>query len=177
MPYAPIPPPTTSRPHRKRHPEAAQVQRATGHGADGGGGEHAGTGHRRDRSASTAPRSRIRGVDVDLGERRGDRPPRQRVHQLLLEAVADHSLRLRGEDIERVRCEVAIRLCLQREQADLWSVSVGDHDVGVLSEPATGRTAVTMLALRLGLAPLAAADQRVAAECYDHPVRAHPPDD
>ena len=53
----------------------------------------------------------------------------QQVAELLLDHVADHALRLRAEDVERIGLVFGCTRRLQREQADLRAVAVADHDL------------------------------------------------
>ena len=71
------------------------------------------------------------GIDLDHGQDRRERNlERQQVAELLLDEVADHPLRLGGEDVQRVRLDLRVRGALQREQADLRPVAVARARAG-----------------------------------------------
>jgi hypothetical protein len=53
---------------------------------------------------------------------------RQPASEFLLDQVADYALGARIEHIERVRLGPAVRVGLERQQADLRPVAVDDHD-------------------------------------------------
>ena len=110
---------------------------------------------------------------VDLGHRQhgGERLlERQQVPQLLLDQVADHPLGLGAEDVERVAGHVVVRGRLQREQADLRAVAVGDDELVLDRDrgqrPAGGRDVGP---LPLDGHRLASALQGVAAQCHHDP--------
>ena len=83
-------------------------------------------------------------VDVDLDHRQQRRQrlvEGHQVAQLLLDEVADHALRLRAQDVERVGRHLRVGRALERQQADLRSVAVGDDQLvlGWPREPARCR--------------------------------------
>ncbi|GGW39521.1 hypothetical protein GCM10011452_29760 [Gemmobacter lanyuensis] len=73
---------------------------------------------------------RIRRVDLDAGQKRGDVGACGKgVHQFLLDQVADHAFGLRPQHIQRpggIGCEAG---CLQRHQTDLGAVAMGHDDL------------------------------------------------
>jgi hypothetical protein len=76
---------------------------------------------------------RVVAIDLDHREDRGERDlRREEVSQLLLDQVPDHPLRLRPEDVERIRLDVLVGGCLEGEQPDLRTVAVGQHHLVVL---------------------------------------------
>ncbi len=124
--------------------------------------------HGSDRLRRRGKRGVLR-VDDDLGEQGDDLTPGPRVRELSLEQVADHPFDLGTEDVERLGANVAVRLALECEQADLRSITVHDHQsarIGEVREHLGGGAHV--LALRLGIERLPASEERVAAECRDN---------
>src|SRR5581483_856597 len=112
--------------------------------------------------------ARIQCRDEHARRDRHDLAFRQFVLQRVGEEVADHALRLGNEHVERVRSDVAVGLAFEREQSDLRAVAVRDHELVVgcgRGERGGGGEDVAPLDLRLRR--LAAAKQRVAAECDD----------
>src|SRR4051794_24252219 len=92
----------------------------------------------------------------------------QRIAELLLEHVADHPLRLGDENVERIGVDGRVGRALQREQADLRAVAVGDDQLVVgrhRGERLARRAGV--LTLVLGGQRLPAPQQRVASEGDD----------
>ena len=92
------------------------------------------------------------------------------VAQLLFDEVADHALRLRAEDVERVGWHHVVGGALERQEADLGPVAVGDDELvldGDGSQRLTGDAHV--LALVVARHGFAAAQQRVAAKGDDDP--------
>jgi hypothetical protein len=77
---------------------------------------------------------RIIGRDDDLREQRRHGCSAQLVDELLLKQIADHPLALGSEQVERVRGHVRIGLALERQQADLQAVAVGDHELVLARE-------------------------------------------
>ena len=72
---------------------------------------------------------RVVRVDRDHGEDRHHRPVRgEHAPQLLLNEVADHALRSRVQDVQRVRFGSSVGLGLQGQQAHLGSVAVHDDE-------------------------------------------------
>ena len=121
---------------------------------------------------------RVVTVDDHLGEQGGDRPAAEGVEQLLVEQVADHSLRLGPQHVERVRRDGVVSIALQGEQPDLRAVAVGHDHLVVPSEVGDrldGRRDVA--ALRGGVGRLVAPQQCVASECDDdaHGDHSHSP--
>ena len=100
---------------------------------------------------------------------------RELVAELLLDDVADHPLRLRTEDVEGVGVDRLVRRSLERKQADLRSVAVGDHELMLERD---GRKCLArgarVLTLVLGGESLAPTQQRVASECDDDAHRQCP---
>src|SRR5690606_7454596 len=75
---------------------------------------------------------RIGGIHLDLGEYRCKRDFEwQEVAELLLDDVADHSLGLRAEYVERIWSDVRVRGCLKSQKPDLRAIAVGDHQLVV----------------------------------------------
>ena len=69
-------------------------------------------------------------VDLDHGEHRGQGLVEgQQVSQLLLDEVADHALRLRPKDVQRIDRHLGVGGILERQQADLRPVAVGDDQL------------------------------------------------
>ena len=64
----------------------------------------------------------------------------------LLEDVADHSLGLRAEDVERVGLDIRVRRGLERQQTDLWAVAVGENQVVTCATAARSGAAARTLA-------------------------------
>ena len=105
-------------------------------------------------------------------DRRERRVRRHHVAELLLEDVADHALGLRAEDVERVRLDLRVRRRLQRQQADLRAVAVGEHQLVLLRDGGQRRRGgADVDALVLGGHRLAALEQRVAAQRHHHAHR------
>ena len=48
--------------------------------------------------------------------------------ELLFEEVADHSITLGLQQVERIGGDLMAGVVLERQEPDLWSVSVGQHD-------------------------------------------------
>ena len=112
---------------------------------------------------------RVGRVDLDLRQERGEPLVlRQLVAQLLLEHVADHPLRLGVQDVERIGLDLLVGRSLERQQPDLRSVAVRDHEL-VLERDRRQRLAgdARVRALVLGGQGLPALEQRVAAERDD----------
>ena len=111
---------------------------------------------------------RVAGVHHHLGQQRRDARVAQLVDQLLLEQVADHALGLGAEHVERIRLDPLVGLALERQQAHLGPVSVGDDDV-VLGRQRGDRLdrGADVAALGGHVRGLAAAEQRVASERRD----------
>ncbi len=100
---------------------------------------------------------------------------RQQVAQLLLDEVADHAFRLGAEDVERVRLDLLVGRALERQEADLWTVAVGDHQLVVRGEGSQLlRGHAHVLPLVLGGHGLPATEQRIAAQGDDDPHRLDP---
>ena len=75
-------------------------------------------------------------VDIDFHHRQESRQRnfnREEIAKFLLENVADHSLRLCTEYIEGVCLNFRIGLSLKCQETNLWSVSVGYHELVPLS--------------------------------------------
>ena len=73
---------------------------------------------------------RVRRVDLDHRQHGRQRLVEgHQVAQLLLHEIADHALRLGAEDIERVGRDLLVGRALERQQADLGSVAVGDDEL------------------------------------------------
>ena len=79
--------------------------------------------------------SRIERVDNGLRDERRDRTPPSDVPELAFEEVADHALGLGAEHVERIGAHVAERLALEREQPDLRTVAVRDHQLVFEARP------------------------------------------
>ena len=72
------------------------------------------------------------GIDLDHGEQGREGPlERQQVAELLLDHVADHALGLSTQHVKRIGFHLGVGRPLQRQQPDLWSVTV-THDEPVL---------------------------------------------
>ena len=110
------------------------------------------------------------GVDLDHGQDRRERNlERQQVAEFLLDEVADHPLRLGGEDVQRIRLDLHVRGRLEREQSDLRPVAVGEHEPVAFRngrERLRGDPDVRALGLRRHR--LASPEQRVAAQRHEH---------
>ena len=73
---------------------------------------------------------RVLGIDLDHGQERRERSlEREQVPELLLDEIADHPLRLRAEDVERVGLDVLVGGALESEQAHLRAVAVRDDEL------------------------------------------------
>ncbi len=110
------------------------------------------------------------GVDLDHGQDRRERNlERQQVPELLLDEVADHPLRLGGEDVQRIRLDLHVRGRLQREQPHLRPVAVGEHEpVAFRNGRERLRGDPDVRALGLSRHRLASPEQRVAAQRHEH---------
>jgi hypothetical protein len=92
------------------------------------------------------------------------------VVELHLEHVADLALRLRVEDVERIRRRLRVRVAHERQQPNLRAVAVRDHEV-VAQRSARQDACGIPRRLRLvdGFERLSAAQQGVAAERHHCP--------
>jgi hypothetical protein len=108
-------------------------------------------------------------VDLDHREEGGEgNLRREQVAELLLDQVADHPLGLRAEHIQRVGLHLLVRGRLQREEADLRAVAVGEHElVAFRHRRQRLRRSPHVGSLHLGGHGLAALEQRVATERHD----------
>jgi hypothetical protein len=70
---------------------------------------------------------RVVGCDDDLGEQGCQSLAGQIAAELLLEQVADHSITLRLQEVERIGGDLIAGVVLEPEEPDLWSVAVGQH--------------------------------------------------
>ena len=61
-------------------------------------------------------------------------PNAKQVPELLHDQVADHPLRLRVEDVERVGLDVLVGGALKGEQPDLRAVAVRNHELVLVGE-------------------------------------------
>ena len=78
---------------------------------------------------------RIVRIDLDHREDRGERDlGGQQVAELLLDEIADHSLRLGAEDVQGVRLDLLVGGRLQGEEADLGTVAVRQHELVMLGD-------------------------------------------
>ena len=109
---------------------------------------------------------RVGRLDERLVDDGGHLPPGQAVLHRLEQPVADHPLRLRAEDVERVRRrEVRVRGTLQRQHTDLGAVAVGDDELVLRRERCQRLDGASYVRfLHLGIGPLPALEQRVPAE-------------
>lgn len=112
------------------------------------------------------------GVDFDLGQERGEGHLEvQQVAQFLFDDVADHAFGFGAEHVQRIRRHRGVGRRLQRQQADLRTVAVGDHqfvagmDLGDLfrGDPDVGALIVRVEAESIHII------REVAAE-FDNPV-------
>ena len=108
---------------------------------------------------------RVGRVDLDHREHRGQRLLEgHEVAQLLLDEVADHALGLGAEDVERVGRHLLVGRTLEGQQADLWSVAVGDDQLVLVGDRRQlDAGGPDVLALVLGGHGLASAQQ---ARCH-----------
>jgi hypothetical protein len=109
-------------------------------------------------------------VDDGLGDEADDRLGHTGVAQGLGEPVADHSLRLSDEHIERVgAADRWVVLAFDSEHSDLWPVAVTDDQFVLVGErcESLGRSP-DVLDLDGRVSLLASLQQCVAAERHDH---------
>jgi len=111
----------------------------------------------------------VRRVDHGLREQRRDSASRRElVQERLIEEITDHALRLRAEDVERVGLHVVIGLRLERQEADLWSVAMGDDEAVRFMQRGDRPRRGPDVGLLVGcLRRLAPAQKRVPAERDD----------
>ena len=109
---------------------------------------------------------RVGCADQRLADQARDLAAGQRVLQRLDEPVADHSLGLRAEHIERVgMSQGRVAGTLQRQQADLRAVSVGDDQFVLAGQRGErGNRFEDVLFLDLGFRRLPPLQQGVPAE-------------
>jgi hypothetical protein len=115
---------------------------------------------------------RVGRINPHLGEKRRHRATGQPVSDRLLEQVTDHALRLGPQHVQRVRLDLGVGLRLQRQQADLGSVAMGDDELVLSCQlgQRLGRQGDVDL-LGAGLGSLPSAEQRVPTEGDDDPHR------
>ncbi len=112
----------------------------------------------------------VGGVDLHLGQQGCDFSTRDRVRDLALQEVADHALGLRPEHVERDRLCGGGAAVEAREDADLRSVAVCEHDLVRLGHPSDRcgcHPGVFELSFGGGL--LTALQERVPSEGEDDP--------
>ncbi|CAI8896061.1 NAD-specific glutamate dehydrogenase [Pseudomonas sp. IT-P260] len=112
---------------------------------------------------------RVLGVDFNLGQQGGERHFEvQQVAQFLFDYVADHAFGFGTEHVQRVRGDGGVRRRLQRQQADLRAIAMGDDqlvarmDLGDLLGGDADVGALVVSGHRL-----ATAEQGVTAQSYD----------
>jgi hypothetical protein len=106
------------------------------------------------------------GVHHHLGQQRRDLPSGQLVSESLLQQVADHPLGLRAQYIQRVGSHIGVGLGLQREQSNLRTVAVRDHDpVSLCQLRQSGDPACHVASLGRGVGGLATVQERVTSKC------------
>ena len=111
---------------------------------------------------------RILGVDLHLGQQRGDVAARHQVFQLLDQHVADHALGLGAQHIQGIGGDLGVGAVLQGQQADLRAVAVHQHHVVLLGDPGDGLGGGGyVLALDVGFKGLATTEQGIATQGDD----------
>jgi hypothetical protein len=104
-------------------------------------------------------------IHLDLGEQRHDLMLGQNTAQLLLDQVTDHAFGRGTQHIERIRRDLRIGLCLQREQPHLGAVAMRDDDfVHARNRHHCRHGFGNILTLRFGFQRLTALQQGVAGQ-------------
>ena len=111
---------------------------------------------------------RILGIDLHLGQQRGDVAARHQVLQLLDQHVADHALGLGTQHIQGIGRDLGVGAVLQGQQADLRAVAVHQHHVVLLGDQGDGLGGGgDVLALDVSFERLSTTEQSIATQGDD----------